>query len=287
MPGAIIAIDQDQGSPSFGSPGVARNDLWLNRLTTIRSTASGNISYLWSLLDVPPGSAATLASATSQNATFTPDLVGSYRLQLITNGGGPGNVQILVAAVTKDHSGVVLDRGWRIPALGENVGENNFGGQLRGWDEAIRFILADLEVNFGKYVEIPFLAGNGSTSVATPGAAVGGRQLNVALLPPGTKTFYLVATLVSTVGAGPISHVEFWNITRGYMVTGGALDNSTATDPTLSQTFVSAALPVGTSANQIRTDSNDEYEVRLYRAGGTTSNIVSCTNCHLRVVYSS
>ena len=53
-------------------------------------------------------------------------------------------MQILIAAVTKDVSGVVTQRGWRIPALGEVGSENNFMGQLRGWDEAIRFILNDL-----------------------------------------------------------------------------------------------------------------------------------------------
>lgn len=150
MPGAIIAFDQDQGgTPSYGSPGVARNDLWLNGLVTCRSTASGNTSYLWEILDKPVGSAATLADSTSQNATFTPDVAGSYRIQLTTNGGGPGNVQILIAAVTKDTLGATTQRGWRIPAFGEGGTENNFAGQSRGWAEALKFILDDIRTNLG------------------------------------------------------------------------------------------------------------------------------------------
>lgn len=145
MPGAIIAYDQVQaGGPTFGSPGVARNDLQLLRLVTCRSTASGNTSYAWTFLDIPPGSAAALANASTPNATFTPDLAGSYRIQLITNGGGPGNIQILIAAVRYDNAGLLTHRGWRIPALGEVATEDGFFGQTRGWSEALEFILSDI-----------------------------------------------------------------------------------------------------------------------------------------------
>ncbi len=145
MPGAVIAFDQARPGPSTssGTPGVARKDLWQNREVTARSTAPGNISYSWAFLDIPPGSAAVLADASTANARFTPDLPGSYRVQLTTNGGGPGNVQILIAAVTFDNAGALTQRGWRLPAFGEVAGEDNFGGQLRGWAEAFEFILAD------------------------------------------------------------------------------------------------------------------------------------------------
>lgn len=146
MPGAVIAFDQARPGPStsFGSPGVARKDLWQAHEVTARSTEAGNLSYSWAFLDIPPGSAATLADATTANARFTPDLPGSYRIQLTTNGGGPGNVQILIAAVTFDNAGVLTQRGWRVPAFGEAGTENNFLGQLRGWAETFEFILADI-----------------------------------------------------------------------------------------------------------------------------------------------
>ena len=61
MPGAIIAFDQARPSgPSFGSPGVARNDLWESRLITARCTTGLNLSFAWQFLDIPQGSAAVL-----------------------------------------------------------------------------------------------------------------------------------------------------------------------------------------------------------------------------------
>lgn len=149
MPGAIIAFNQVQASsPTFGSPGVARNDLWLtggatSAITALCTTGS-NLSFAWTLLDTPPGSAATIASPSSSSTTFTPDLAGSYRVQLITNGGGPGNIQVLIAAVRFDDTGSLVNRGWRLPAFGEVAGEQNFSGQLRGWDEAWETIFYDL-----------------------------------------------------------------------------------------------------------------------------------------------
>jgi hypothetical protein len=154
MPGAIIAFNQVQAAtPTFGSPGVARNDLWQTGGTTSPITAycttSGNISFAWELLDVPPGSGATLTAPTAGTTDFTPDLPGSYRVQLITNGGGPGNIQVLIAAVRYNDVGVLVNRGWRLPALGEVIGEQNFLGQLRGWDEAWETIFYDLLTTLG------------------------------------------------------------------------------------------------------------------------------------------
>jgi hypothetical protein len=151
MPGAIIAFDQPQPStPSFGSPGVARNDLWQSRIITARCTTGGNISFAWQFLDIPPGSAAVLSSTNLINTTWNPDLPGTYRVQLITNGGGPGNVQVLVAVVRFDTNGNMVNRGWRLPGLGEVIGEQNFMGQTRGWDEAFQTIYFDLLQQIGE-----------------------------------------------------------------------------------------------------------------------------------------
>ncbi len=145
MPGASIAFDQVRPSgTSYGSPDRARNDLWAGRAITCRSTLANNTLHEWTLLDAPAGSGASLANALTPTATFTPDVPGSYRIRLVTNGGGPGNVQILIAAVRYDSTGVLVQRGWRLPALGEGPGENNFGGQLRSWSEAFDFVFSDL-----------------------------------------------------------------------------------------------------------------------------------------------
>jgi len=146
MPGAVIVIDQSAGAGA-GSPGVARNDLWQGREVSLSIGTGGNTSPHWTLLDIPPGSAAALSSATEITCTFTPDLVGTYRIQLVVNGGGPGNIQTLVARVRRDADGFLSQRGWAYPAKGEIEGESNYGGNTRGWSEALESILEDVRLN--------------------------------------------------------------------------------------------------------------------------------------------
>lgn len=190
MSGALIEFDQVRPGPvSYGTPGVARNDLWLspttNRTITchaVNPSGPPNVAWSWSFLSVPPGSAAVLHNAATINATFDPDLPGSYRVQLITNNGGPGNTMILVAAVRYNDSGVPVNRGWRLPAVGELAEECNFGGQLRGWDEAFEFIFADLLAN-------AFSGGGGGAPVA-PVAITASGDLAI----PATNTTYIIHT---------------------------------------------------------------------------------------------
>jgi hypothetical protein len=201
LPGSVIALDQSRPSgTSFGSPGVARNDLWENRLITCRSTLSGNTSQLWTFIDIPPGSAAILSGASTANATYTPDLPGSYRIQLVTNGGGPGNVQVLIAGVRYDVTGTSVNRGWRVPALGEVKGEDNFSGQTRGWSESIEFILADL------LSVIASLGGGGTTILGALNRSLalrGQNGLRTQLLATGTAP-PIGGVLTPTTGAQPL-----------------------------------------------------------------------------------
>lgn len=142
MAGAIIVIDQPAGAGA-GSPGVARNDLWQSRQINLSVGTGGNTVFQWDLLDKPPGSAASLTGATTSTPSFTPDLSGTYRIQLITNGGGPGNIQILVARVRFTNVGALLNRGHALPGYGESAGEANYGGNTRGWAPTMEFIEAD------------------------------------------------------------------------------------------------------------------------------------------------
>jgi hypothetical protein len=165
MPGAVIAIDQDRpDGTSFGSPGVARQDLWKNHTVRPRCATTGNNSILWSLEDVPPGSSAAITPGTETETTcdFNPDTLDTISLKLTTNGGGPGNVQILSCAVTYDEDGNLQSRGWRIPALGEQGAQSNFDGQTRGWDPALRKIITDIRTG-----AIP---GSGEISIQVGGA---------------------------------------------------------------------------------------------------------------------
>src|SRR5882672_3425186 len=130
MSGALLVIDQVRPGPTIspGTPGVARNDLWQAQQIQLHDGAEGNSSWQWELLAIPPGSASTLTGATTSSPVFTPDLPGTYRIQLITNGGGPGNIQIKVARVRYDAAGALVNRGWALPAYGEQAGEANYPG---------------------------------------------------------------------------------------------------------------------------------------------------------------
>lgn len=290
MPGAIIAIDQDQGAPSFGTPGVARNDLRLGRLTTVRSTAAGNVSYLWTLLDKPPGSASTLANPTAQNATFTPDLPGSYRVQLVTNGGGPGNVQILIAAVTKDFDGITINRGWRIPALGEVVPENNFNGQMRGWDEALRFIFNDFLTMQVAGFELIFAVESDTTQ--TTYARNGIRTIDMSKYPLGIGAYQrkvrFVAVLENSLHSLAFNaEVRLFDYTHGVLVANTTLDNTGAVDRSIATEYTSPILTVGNANGNIRNDVPTMYRCEFRAVGALTPPLdrVVLGNAFLRISY--
>lgn len=140
MPGALIVADQPTGAGA-GSPGVARSDLWSGRAVQLSVGVGGNTSYAWELLASPPGSAAAVSTPSASTSAFTPDAVGSYRVRLTTNAGGPGNVQTLVFRVSRDSSGVVVSRGHVLPAYGEKGSE---GGSVRGYAPLFEYIFGDI-----------------------------------------------------------------------------------------------------------------------------------------------
>ena len=125
MPGAQIAFDQAANPIPVGTAGIARDDIWQSQTVVCRSVLSGNTTYLWQFLDRPPGSAAVLTNATTANAHFTPDLLGTYRIQLVTNGGGLGNQVVLIIRVRYSSAGGLLLGGVCLPAFGERAGEDN------------------------------------------------------------------------------------------------------------------------------------------------------------------
>lgn len=323
MPGAVIVADQPSGAGS-GVPGTARDDLWLSRQINLSVGTAGNQSYSWELLDKPPGSASVLSTPTLSTCSFTPDLVGTYRIRLVTNGGGAGNIQILVLRVRYTNTGELADRGWALPGLGESgTSENNYGDNTRGYDEVFRYIFADLlpwahgltvrkngvivgqqrEIDFigdgfslandgdterirltlRPYIEIPLFAGMKATTSET-GEVLAARALDFSVLPPGTKQIHLVATLQSG-DSDVVAVLELWNVTRGYMVASSQLNNSEAVNRTLFTTIVSTSLTLGTSSGDLRSDSADEYDLRMYVAEGTGVEDVTCGNCHIRVTY--
>lgn len=85
--------------------GIARADTnmtcYVEDTVTLDGSASLNVTqYLWRVVAAPAGSTAVVQNAGSVVATFTPDLVGTYEIELSvtgSRGGGPPDVMAVTA----------------------------------------------------------------------------------------------------------------------------------------------------------------------------------------------
>lgn len=241
MPGAVIVIDQTTGAGP-GTPGVARNDLWELQEVTLHVGTTGNTTYQWDLLNRPAGSIAEITNPLSETATFVPDMVGTYRLRLVVNGGGAGNVQILVARVRYDSTGALKNRGWAYPAVGEQEGENNYPGNERSWSQIVEYILEDIRVNGmggGGGFNLTYLAL--VSGVQSAGAA----YKIIGALPPmdygalGASSLTLTATL--NIPAGSTAQVRLYDKTNAGTIWESAVIAGPQTEYELSQLVAPAA----------------------------------------------
>ena len=84
MATALISIDQAAPNPSpTGTPGRARDDLLLGVPVALRNSDNTDVNrWRWTLKDRPLGSTVVLSSVISSQVTFTPDIPGSYRVQV-------------------------------------------------------------------------------------------------------------------------------------------------------------------------------------------------------------
>jgi hypothetical protein len=130
MSAANIVISQGGTS---GVAGVSRDDLVAGAVVTLTNASNDGVQRLrWRLVDRPSGSTAALVNAQSSVCTFTPDVPGSYLVELAVDEGARGQVQRRIAAVREDVGGVQC----RMPAAGERDEANwLIGGtpNTRGW----------------------------------------------------------------------------------------------------------------------------------------------------------
>lgn len=120
MARAEIRINQTGGA-GVGSPGISRDDLIIASAVELRNVDNNGVTqWFWQLLDIPEGSAASLANPTSAVATFTPDVYGTYRVYLRVNDGrGRRGREAYATAIVRDPAG------FREPAYLEGS-ESNF-----------------------------------------------------------------------------------------------------------------------------------------------------------------
>lgn len=77
MPQALIKVNAVAGS---------NDDIAINTITQLdNQNSSGELTYTWTILDQPEGTADALSSTTIQNPTITPKKEGTYVIQLVVN----------------------------------------------------------------------------------------------------------------------------------------------------------------------------------------------------------
>lgn len=107
-------------------------------VTGVQVTLNGNgsndpdgnsLTYVWSLVSKPAGSAAAVSNATSSTAYVTPDVAGSYTVQLVVNDGKVDSAAdtMMVMAATGNRSPVANAGADQSVAAGVQVTLNGSG----------------------------------------------------------------------------------------------------------------------------------------------------------------
>ena len=91
-------------TPPVANPGPNQT-VPVGSVVTLNGSASSDVdgdplTYLWSLISVPPGSHAAIGNARSVITTFTADLAGSYIAQLVVNDGYANSIPATVTITT-------------------------------------------------------------------------------------------------------------------------------------------------------------------------------------------
>jgi len=203
MPQALIKINGVAGSDT---------DLPINTLVQLdNQNTGGEVSYLWAILDQPPGTADVLSSTTIQNPTFTPKKEGTYLIKLIVNLALPTEQTNSVVAAIRQ----LKDRE-RVPAAGETTEADTSDGWAVANNSNLR-TLDSFKADPAIFVAIDVAGGLGAGSIIKINSAttikVGlpGQEIvpgaTVALATSLSDTYQPLAYVIGSVtgGAGPFA----------------------------------------------------------------------------------
>jgi len=242
MPSATFQIDQERPGPStsYGTPGVARKDVWKDRYVHVHATdPPAGASYFWEFIDKPAGSSAEFLDPgsgapdnTVPNPKFMPDCWGPYRVRNTVSGGLYVSTKVVHAS--HDYVGNLLMSGMRLPAFGEVPDEVNWDIGGGGYNErgyAPDFDKFLVEFSGGR---IPLLNGADSHDTDTP-KAIGAEHFDITRIPhePGVLSVVFRAILevsdpLATAHLDLYDHGGIFNGGTPAPITGSALTTQSA-----------------------------------------------------------
>lgn len=151
---ALININNED------APNVAHLDVPINVEVQLGNHGLGDEStYLWTVLDQPPGTEDTLSSTTIHNPTITPKKEGTYLLELIVDEGLSTQKRARAVFAVLD-----IKTRERIPVAGERTEAST----TRGWAAAMNAALTHaLASSVDNNIVVAEIAGNNSLNPLT------------------------------------------------------------------------------------------------------------------------
>ncbi|HMV65507.1 MAG TPA: hypothetical protein PKA64_01560 [Myxococcota bacterium] len=146
--GTAKTIIEQAGLP-LGSPGTPRRDIVIGVPVVIRNASDSNVtSHRWRFVAKPNNSAAFIADPVAPTCVFTPDVVGTWIVELQVNEGVPPNQIFRTIVAVEDPI-----TGWRFPSFAEEsesngwVSPNTGSPNKQGWADDLLHVLSDI-LNF-------------------------------------------------------------------------------------------------------------------------------------------
>lgn len=254
MPAALIRIDQlTHATIPIGTAGRSRDDIELGeQVRLVNANDAGVRTHFWEIVAQPDMSApVSLSNPLAPNPTFTPNVVGTYRVRLRVNEGRVGERDIRTVVV-RDGDGN------RFPAVGEED-ESNWDdpdtGQPneRGWWDDLRRSIAGAGGGVG--------VTDGTTLVA------GATTINL------DPAFFEVAN-----GGGGIADVTMNPDEVGVDVTDGTTTVPNATALVLDPTFFAVANGGGGDADLTMADGPETSVLAVVQGAGAPEYLPATDN---------
>jgi hypothetical protein len=218
------------------------------------------LTYKWSILNTPTGSAAVLASPNTVSPTFVADMAGTYVIQLIVNDGftdsvTPATVTITAAngtviALTPNPLNLTNGPGTMTASIGSAAGPGGLVITLRASDTTVATVPATVTIPEGATsMTFQVTPGNpGSTSVnataanTTSGSAsvvvVAPLAITTTALPGGIAGTPYTAPAVIATGGKPAYTFSATGLPAGLSISAGGQITGTPTAAGVSQAVI-------------------------------------------------